>query len=64
MGNVKFPGFGSKAWVSLINEHARAGAIREQQMPSVTRLLEELEVPGTFWELVSVTRGTSCMPPD
>ena len=57
MGDVKFPGFGSKAWANIIDDHARPGAIRDQAMPDVKRLLKDLEVPGRFWEKVAPSGG-------
>ena len=57
MGEVKFPGLGSKAWANIIEDHARAGAIRYQTMPDVQRLLKDLEVPGRFWEKVEPSGG-------
>ena len=52
MGDVKYPGSGSKIWRDVIKDRVDVGALREMNMPNVAPLLEGLEIPGRFWEVV------------
>ena len=52
MGDVRFPGPGSRICKKVVEDHVAAGALREMRMPNVGPLLERLEIPGRFWEMV------------